>query len=129
MSGRSLWTVLERILRLVAITTSLLVVGGWGLFAIDESRAASEQSAAESAGLAAVRVPDPTAAQERAREKLHGGPRELVDDANDILLAPFAPLVDGSHSEWIRRTAPALAALLVYGFGLGFLARLSRGVV
>jgi hypothetical protein len=121
--------VLERLLRLTAIAASLLVVGGWALFAIDETSAASHLSAAEAAGREAIRHPDPSPRQERARERVHGDARELIDDANDILLAPFAPLVSNSNSEWLRRTIPALLGLIVYGFGLGFLARLSRGVM
>ena len=44
---------------------------------------------------------------------------ETIDDANDTLVEPFAPVVDGAGSKWVRRLVPALLALLVYGFGLG----------
>jgi hypothetical protein len=119
--------VLERALRLAATALSLLVVGGWALFAIDETRSASESSAAETAGQRATRQADPTPEEERDRERAHGTVRELIDDANDILLTPFATFTEGSRSQWVRRTVPALLALLVYGFGLGLLARYRRG--
>ncbi len=40
-----------------------------------------------------------------------------------MLLSPFAGLAEGAGSQWVRRGVPALLALLVYGFGLGLLAR------
>jgi hypothetical protein len=44
-----------------------------------------------------------------------------------VLVSPFAFVADGSGSSWMRRGAPAVLALLVYGFGLSFLARYARG--
>jgi len=118
--------VLARPIRIVAITASVFVVLGWSLFAIDQIRGASHASVAGIAGDPTT-FPDPSPRQEAAREKLHGKVREFIDDVNDILLAPFAGLVDSSDSEWVRRTIPALLALLVYGFGGGFLARFAAG--
>jgi hypothetical protein len=127
MSGRSLWRVIERALRFVAVVCSLLVVVGWGWFAINETRAASEQSVEEIAGQHAERTASPDPDQERAREKVNSKGHEVIDDANDVLLKPFASIADGSSSKWVRRTVPALLALLVYGFGLGVLARVAAG--
>ena len=118
----------ESLLRTVAIVASALVLVGWALFGIDETRGASDLSQREIAGQVAIRNADPTPAQERAREDLHSSAREAIDDANDILLAPFAGLVDGSTSQWVRRTVPMLLGLLIYGFGLGYLARYARGL-
>lgn len=118
---------LETPLRFAAIACSIIVVLGWGLFAYGETRAASDLSATESSGRVAARAPDPSPDQERAREKAHSKAHELVDDANDILLSPFASISDDSSSKWARRTVPAVIALLVYGLGLGFLARFASG--
>jgi hypothetical protein len=114
--------VFSRLLRTVAVVASIFVVLGWGLFALDQARGASNASIAGIAGDPAS-YPDPTPRQEKAREKLHSKPREFVDDVNDILLAPFAGVTSSSSSEWMRKSVPALLALLVYGFGLGYLAR------
>lgn len=116
---------LERPLRLAAVLASAVVLLGFGLFAIDETREASAQTTAEIRGEEASRSADPTPRQERDRERAHGSLRELVDDANDVLLAPFAGLVADDAGVWARRGVPALIALVVYGFGLGFLARVS----
>jgi hypothetical protein len=127
MCGRSLWRVLERALRIASIVCSLLIVLGWGWFAADQTNAASKQTQAEIAGSRAAQVPDPDPSQERAREKVNSRPHEIVDDANDVLLRPFASLAQGSSSKWVRRTIPALLGLLVYGFGLGLRARFAAG--
>ena len=114
-------------MRTVSVVASAIVLVSFGLFAIDETRNASEESARAIAGLEATRSSDPSARQERARERAHSRAREAIDDADDLLVAPFAPVVSGSDSSWIRRGVPTLLALIVYGFGLSFLARYARG--
>jgi hypothetical protein len=119
--------VIERALRFIAVVCSLLVIVGWGLFAIDETSAASEQSQAEIAGQTASRTASPDPEQEQDRENVNSKAREFVDDANDILLRPFSAITEDSASKWVRRTVPAVFALLVYGFGIGILARVAAG--
>jgi hypothetical protein len=119
--------VIERALRFAAVVCSLLVLAGWGWFVIDETSAASEQSQAEIAGQVAARTASPDPDQERARENVNSKVHEWVDDANDVLLKPFSAIAESSSSKWVRRTVPALLGLLVYGFGLGLLARVAAG--
>ena len=119
--------VIERALRLAAVICSLLVIAGWGWFAIDETSAASKQSQAEIAGQQAARTASPDPDQERDREQVNSKVHEWVDDANDVLLRPFSPLTEDSSSKWVRRSIPAILALIVYGFGLGLLARVAAG--
>ena len=118
---------IERVIKTVSVVACLLVVAGFGLFALDETRTASRQSQAEIAGQRATRSVDPSASQERARERAHGTVREAIDDSNDILLRPFAGIVASGADRWARRGVPAALALVVYGFGLGFLARYAKG--
>jgi|SRR5215218_3945207 len=119
--------VIERALRFAAVVCSLLVILGWGWFAVNETRAASEQSQAEIAGQTASRTASPDPDQEQDREKVNSKAHEYVDDANDVLLRPFSAIAQDSSSKWVRRTVPALLALLVYGFGIGILARVAAG--
>lgn len=111
------------LLRYAAIVCSLLVVAGWGWFAWDQTKEASAQTQQEIAGQRATQTVDPSPDVERSRERAQGRVHEYVDDANDLLQRPFAPLVQNADSKWMRRTVPALLALLVYGFGLGTLSR------
>jgi hypothetical protein len=110
--------------RIVAIVLSLLVAAGFLLFAVDDFSRASAQSRDRIEG---IEAPDPTPTAERTREQRNGRARELVDDANDVLLRPFAGIVADASSRWVRRGVPALLGLLVYGFLLGYLARYTRG--
>ena len=115
---------LERPLRIAAIVLSLVVVAGFMLFALDDFSRASAQSRERIAG---SRATDPAPAAERAREARSGRWRELVDDANDVLLRPFTGVVSDASSRWLQRGVPALLALLVYGFLPGYMARYTRG--
>ena len=114
------------LLRLVSVVASLIVGVSFVLFALDESRAASDRSTRGISGQEASSAADPSPQEERVRERVHSKPRELIDDADDILLKPFAWADSGSGSLWARKGVPTLLALLVYGLALAFLARVIR---
>jgi hypothetical protein len=122
-------------LRAFSILASLVVLLSFAAFAIDQARSGSQSSqagiardgtsatpGADSAGYAS-----PTPAQEKIREAAHGAVREALDDADDVLLAPFASVTENNSSSWMRRSIPGLLALAVYGFGVGFLSRFAAG--
>ena len=111
---------LERPLRFLAIVLSLIIAIGFTLFALGDIDRASKSTEHRIAGYAAA---NPSPAGERERERRHGQPREIIDDVNDTLLAPFAGITENATSRWAQRGVPALLGLLVYGFGLGYSAR------
>ena len=111
---------LERPLRYLAIGLSLIIAISFTLFALEDIGRASQQSEHRVAGFTAA---NPSPAGERERERRHGGVREAIDDVNDVLLSPFADVTVNATSRWAQRGVPALLGLLVYGFGLGYLAR------
>jgi hypothetical protein len=115
--------VIERSLRTVAIVLSLIILAGFAMFALDEFNRASSAQRNELKGFEQT---DPTPVGERQREARHSNAREYIDDANDVLLKPFAGIVD-SGSRWVQRGVPTLLGLLVYGFLLAYLARFARG--
>jgi hypothetical protein len=116
--------VLERPLRWIAIILSLIIAAGFIAFAVDDFGRASTQTQER---IAAAEVTSPPAAGERAREKRNSKLREYIDDANDILLKPFAGIVSETNkSHWVERGVPALLGLLVYGFGIGYLSRYAK---
>ena len=115
-------------IRLIAIAASAIVLLGFGLFALDEMNrgSQSQQHALDSALGGKARqaaVIAPTSKEELLREERNGDLRELIDDANDVLLAPFANLVDSSNV-WVRNGVPTLLGLLLYGFLLGVVANM-----
>jgi len=110
------------VIRFLAIAISVVVVIGFALFAIDETDKGSKTQQAKLERELGTTV-DPNPSQEALRERKHGVVREAIDDTNDVLLRPFADLVD-SDDAWISHGIPALLALLIYGVGLGFLANM-----
>jgi hypothetical protein len=108
---------------------SILVLLGFAFFAVDEmDKGSKTQQQALADELGTSKTSDiapiaPTPREEKAREAQNSGFRELIDDANDVLLGPFVDLID-SDSGWVNHGVPALLALLLYGVGLGFLANL-----
>ena len=115
---------IERALRTVAIVLSLIVGLGFCFFAVDEfNRASSTQRER----LAGYEKTAPTAMSEREREKRNSAFREYIDDANDVLLKPFAGIVSETSGRWTQRGVPTLLGLLLYGFLIAYLARYAKG--
>jgi hypothetical protein len=116
------------VIRLIAIVTAGIVLLGFAFFVVDQLNQGSktQQNAVDSGlnpGGGTVAPIAPSAAQEAARQARHGKVREVVDDANDVLLGPIASLIK-SDNAWVDHGVPALLGLLIYGFGLGFVANL-----
>jgi hypothetical protein len=114
------------LIRTLAIAASAIVALSFVMFAVDETdRGSKEQQRALGEGtgnrVAIAIAPAPSAKQENLRELEHSSVREAIDDADDVLLQPFAGLID-SQSNWVTRGVPTLLGLLVYGLGLGMLA-------
>lgn len=118
---------LEGPLRLAAIILSGVVLLSFALFVIDEASGATRQTTADIADRP-VAGPSPTPREERLREQRHTRAREAVDDADDVLLAPFAWAAPRDAGAWVRHGLPAALGLLAYGLGLGYLARFTRGI-
>jgi hypothetical protein len=93
------------------------------LFAVDQSEEGSANQVNTVAGdktavasEAAIDRPAPDAATERSREADHTGAREFIDDGNDLVVAPFADIVDSSNV-WVERLVAGGLAGLVFGLG------------
>ncbi|MBA3301647.1 MAG: hypothetical protein H0T15_07230 [Thermoleophilaceae bacterium] len=104
-------------LRAVGLAACAVLVLSFVLFAVDEARSGTQ---AQREKLGSEQAVEPAPADEGAREQAHSGPRELIDDVNDVLVTPFAGLVD-SDSNWVSRGVPLAIGLALYGFGLGLL--------
>jgi hypothetical protein len=116
------------LIRLAAIVMSGFVLFGFAFFATDEldrgSRTQQQALANELEGVSEDPAPIArTSGDEAVREAAHGDLREVVDDVNDVLLAPFVDVID-SKDAWVARGVPTILALLLYGVGLGFLANM-----
>lgn len=110
-----------RTLSLFGVVATLIVAGSFLFFALDEMGGASREQ--QHRTIDADVTPGELA--EANRESRHTRSREVVDDANDLLLRPFDGVVS-SDSVWATRLVPTLLGLALYGAGIGFLARWVR---
>ena len=104
-------TLLQTILRWVSTIACAIVAVSFILFAVEQSKAGSEEKVNKVEG---INQPSPGPETERDREKKHSDIREAIDDGNDVLTEPFAGIVN-SGSVWAGRGVATLLALLAYG--------------
>lgn len=123
---------LTTLMRLASRVSCLIVIAWFVVFAVDQTGAASAHqqnevipNSAPVAGPAARTGAEPGAAEGGAAvpAKSEGTARRVLNETADALTSPFAGAVSGLHSEWASHLVKTLLALLVYGFGLAFLAR------
>ena len=115
--------VIHRILAPIAIICSLFVATSFALFARDQLAGASKTQQNQLAAEASPSSPTaPPPAQHQPAQ-----PRRFIDGVANTLTSPFDSIVH-SNSDWVNHGIPALIALLVYGVGIGFLARYTAGV-
>jgi len=99
----------------------VIVIASFAVFAIDQTKGASAHQQQELAGGRPAE-----AAGAKSAPAHESGAHKAIDDVSGKLTSPFSGVVSGSSSEWAVRSTKLLLALLVYGFGLGFLARTLR---
>jgi hypothetical protein len=122
--------VISRVLTWASTIAALVVLASFAMFAVDQAQNGSKTQVAKlgaglepSAGTSAnLNQADPSPKTERLREKKHGQVREAIDDADDVLIKPFASVSANSSSIWAQRGVPALIAFLIFGVGLRILA-------
>jgi hypothetical protein len=115
--------VVHRILVLTAFVCCGLVLASFALFARDQLAGASKHQQTE---LVTGGARQPVVVRRRVRHQ-PGQPRRFIDAAANTLTSPFRSIVQ-SDSQWVLHGLPAIFAVLVYGVGLGYLARFSRGM-
>jgi hypothetical protein len=112
-----------RMLRLASFLVCVILITSFVFFAVDQTKSASErQRESLSPALASAGTAPSVLAPAR-----HGSPvRRVIDNASAALTSPFSGIVSSSDGEWAARSAELLIALALYGFGLGYLARVLR---
>lgn len=122
-------------MRLASLAISLVVIASFGIFVANQTGSASAHQQDVLNGTA----PAPGASEGKSPESISSphesskasAPHEsslhrTIDDASNAFTSPFSGVTAGSSSEWVIRGTKLLLALIVYGFGLGFLARVIR---
>jgi hypothetical protein len=107
-----------RLLRLASFVICAIVIVSFTVFALDRTSTASTHQTEAISGQ--------TAASSSKGTSHEGSLHKAIDETSAHLTSPFAGVVSGADSEWANRGVRLLLALVVYGFGLGFLARTLR---
>ena len=93
-------------IRLTGIVCCALVLLAFAFFATDEMGRGSknQQNALNSELTSTKELPPiaPSPEQEALRERKNSTFREAVEDANDVLVGPFAGLVESSDNTWVK---------------------------
>jgi hypothetical protein len=114
---------LARILRLVSIVICLIAIASFITFAVDQTGSASNKQQAK-VNEGAPEASTPTGSSKpKHKSSLH----QAIDKAFSTLSSPFSGITSGSSSQWTIQIVDTLLVLLVYGFGLSFIARLLPG--
>lgn len=116
---------LARILRLASIVICLIALASFVTFAVDEAGKGSSHQQAEVNGAGPPTNTTTTNASSESKKK--SGLHEAIDKAFSTLSSPFSGITSGTTSQWTIQIVDTLLVLLVYGFGLSFLARLLPG--
>jgi hypothetical protein len=137
---------LVKLLRLASAVICLIVIASFAVFAIDQTKSASDHQQEEVSGEAVgpqrsgaspsvsttantnttAGTQTGTSPAKPAAKPHENSVHKALDEASSELTSPFAGIVNESDSEWATRGVRLLFALLVYGFGLGYLARVLR---
>jgi len=118
-------SLIVRLLRLASFLICLIVIASFVTFVVEQAKGASVQQQEQLIGGSATS--STSAPRSAGTSTAHEGSlHKAIDEASGQLTSPFSGAVSGSSSEWAIRGVKLLLALLVYGFGLGFLARVLR---
>jgi hypothetical protein len=104
-----------KLMRIASFAFCAIVIASFGAFVLDQSSTAS----AHQANMVGGEISTVSNGHE-------GTVHRDLDKASAKLTSPFAAAVSGTHSEWASRGGKLVLALAIYGFGLGYLARVIR---
>jgi hypothetical protein len=117
-----------RLLRVASIAICLIVIASFVVFAVDQTKSASTHQQEVLVGRSPTATSGSSAphAAGAGASTHESGVHKAIDEASSQLTSPFSSVVSGFSSEWAIRSTRLLLALLVYGFGLGYVARALR---
>jgi hypothetical protein len=114
-------SVISRGIKIVSFACCALVVLSFTMFARDQMAGASVHQQTE------LSSPNPASSTPTGPSKPEGQPGRFINQMAKTLTSPFDAIVRSSNA-WVQHGLPAIVALLVYGLGLGYLARYSAGL-
>ena len=115
---------LARVLKFASLVICLVVIASFALFVINRTSDASAHQQQEINGETSGANGEASIAPDSGGRK--GSARRTIDEVSEAVTSPFSALTEGSSSEWVIHSVDLGVALLVYGFGLGYIARTIR---
>ncbi len=109
-----------RLLRLISIAICLIVIASFLVFAVQQTKGASDQQQEQLSSESSGGKPATAQTAPAHESTVH----KDLDKASNEFTSPFEGIVSASESEWASHGVKLLLALLVYGFGLGYLLRI-----
>lgn len=127
MASSDVSSSLAGLLRLVSWIICLIVLASFVIFVVDQTKTASTHQQEElSQGHAVTSSAPGESNTPKPPPKHESTLHKAIDEASDTFTSPFAGVISGSNSQWAIHGVKTVLALLIYGFGLGYLARLLR---
>ena len=118
---------IAKVMTWVSVAACLIVAVSFFLFALNQTRQASAHQQEEViSATATTTATDAASGSSTSTSAKEGGVRGKIDDVANKLTSPFSGITAGSSSEWVVRGVGLLGALILYGFGLGYIARVIR---
>jgi hypothetical protein len=114
------------LLRLASLVICLIVIASFTIFVVNQTSSASTHQQEELGGTPATTIVTPGRPPPKTQPPHKSTVHKTIDEASDGLTSPFSGITSGFSSQWAIRGIKLLLALVLYGFGLGFLARVIR---
>jgi hypothetical protein len=111
-----------RLVRLASLVICAIVIASFVIFALNQTKTAAKHQTEELTNGPTNHSDSAGTSGTAHEDTIHRD----IDDASREFTSPFAGIVSGSDSEWLTRGVKLFLALLVYGVGVGFLARALR---
>jgi hypothetical protein len=108
-----------RLIRLASLVICLIVIASFAIFAVGQTKNASEHQQQAIAGSGSNTSSTKPASHESSVHK-------AIDEASNTFTSPYAGLFNGTSSQWAKRGGKLVLTLLLYGFAIGFIARAVR---
>ena len=119
-------SLLSRTLHLASVFICLIVIASFTVFAVNQTSCASAHQQEVLNDEVKPSTAAVSGAGARSSPSHESAVHEAIDEASKAFTSPFDGITAGWSSEWLIRSASLGLALVVYGFGLGYLARLIR---
>ena len=114
------------LLRLASLVICLIVIASFTIFVVNQTSSASTHQQEELGGTPTTTTVTPGSPPPKTQPPHKSTVHKTIDEASDELTSPFSGITSGFSSQWAIRGIKLLLALVLYGFGLGFLARVIR---